>query len=249
LIGLTFDSTTKLNRITDYLRGFKVRPVVRLICDAPQSGFNWSQLVDPCRFISQYADIMISVIDSYYMKNFSAKSYAARVNNVLATYGQWAKIIEIGNEVSGDWLGPDEYVYEKLLVAAALVKKEGLETAVTHYLDGNNPSRMIAWARQFSCNADYQLVSWYPNWSPEHQPDWNQVFKDLAGVYPTATLGFGEFGPQPKKWTEAQRISLIRRIYSVKPAGVLNYQGFGFYWNTYQELGNPSVLRVLRGEG
>jgi len=250
MLGITFDNTTKLDRIVEFLDTFEERVTVRLICDRAQDGFTWHQLVKPCKEISKRADILITICDSIYFKDHSARTYELRTRNALDQYGQWAKYFEIGNEIGGDWLGEEETVQRKVDIAGRLVKKAGKKRVVTWYYQDNQPQQIIHYMRNYPNEADYHLVSWYPFWYHTGlSVNWDNIFSQIVGLNPEAKVGFGEFGVEPKKLPDSVIVNLIKHVYSVK-VGLPNFIGGYFYWNGYKAALHPysDVADALRGK-
>ena len=235
MIGITLDSTERLGVIVRFLERFRVRPWVRLICDMESDGFKWDQLLKPCEEISKVADIMITVADSYYISKITPAQYEKRTQKVLDTYGKWIQCVEVGNEIAGDWLGPEQSVLEKVHRANALVRNSGVRSAVTWYLDGSNQNQMWGMIDRAEISADWHLISWYPNWTPNVKPDWDAVFRRLGTRFPYSSVGFGEFGAEPRRASQAKKASLIREIYSIRPK-VNNFIGLYFYWSTFRSI-------------
>ncbi len=242
MIGLTFDDASNPKKIAAYLATFPERPTVRLICDEPGSGFDWRGMLDAVKIISQQANIMMMVCDSYYIKKISLTEMAARTKRVVDLFGPFIRTVEIGNEIGGDWLGPLSEVHAKVEVCRKMVPSH-LNTAITWYYDGNdNGLALMKALGSHTWKADWHLVSWYPNWGVDAVPDWSAVFrvlKTLGG----SLVGFGEFGEEPKKYLASQRAAMIRAQYA------LGYPG-NFYWNAWDALrrNQTRVLAALRGD-
>lgn len=243
IYGLTFDRTMNLPRIIRVLKEISAatdkRLTVRLICDEPESGFEFEAMIEPVKQISVVADVMVEVLDSYYMSAVAVKKYEKRVDKVLSMYGEWLTYVECGNEVAGDWLGDDEVVHEKVGSAIDMVKNFGKKAVVTYYLDGANPDRMLQFADAFRLTPDLALISWYPGWTPRARPDWGTLFVGLMAKTGAMQTGFGEFGPEPLQMRYLERSHLISDIHAIRPALALSPERFiggGFYWNAWPDL-------------
>ena len=246
--GITFDSTEKLEAICKFLDTCKSRPTVRLICDMRKDGFTWHQLMEPCKEISKRADIMIMVADSINVKDISPKNYEVRTQNAIDSYGQWAKYFEIGNELSGDWLGSDSAIYDKVKRAGAVVKRAGFPRVITWFYDAARPAEMISYMRNYPQEAEYHLLSWYPYWATVITRDWNKIFSDMVALVPGAKVGFGEFGTEPREQSDKYTADFITSIYAIQPT-VPNWIGGGFYWDGYRAVTKREklVMGVLSG--
>lgn len=200
--------------------------------------------------IAPHADIMITIIDSYFMKSFAPKTFYDRTVKAIWHYHPWAKAFEVANEMTGHWIGPYKRKFQKCAnIATDLVRKEGFKSVITWYYDGNDPDRMFDIGFDYPCNADYHLISWYPNQSPGFYPKWQEVFDRFAEMCPEGLLGFGEFGCEPKTWTPKQKAFLIEQMYDIK----INHPRFiggYFYWNAYEAVmkKEQKVLNALRGK-
>ena len=169
------------------------------------------------------------------MKEFTLASYIDRTRKAIAEYSKWATWFEVGNEIGGDWMGPDDAVAEKVSSALNICRFAGVKTAVTWYLSGTFPGRSRSVVATWNLPSDLALYSWYPNYSPRYEPDWNDWFNLLAMKYPNAQVGFGEFGGEPNPKTHIHRAKLIEKIYAIKPACPRFIGGY-FYWDTWLDV-------------
>lgn len=235
-VGFTFDRTDRFDAIQRFLRQCKKRPCVRLICDPPWSGFVWDQLREPCRILSQKADILLTVSDSIAFKKYSVSEYVERTRKAMAEYGRWVKWFEVGNEIGGGWLGQQDDVADKLAGAMNVARETGRGTAVTWYLAGSSPDTTAYTIKRMSVPADLQLISYYPNWAPDYTPDWEAWFGMLAMKYQRSKVGIGEFGAEPMLKTPSHRADLIRKMYKTARFASSRFFGGYFYWDTWQDV-------------
>lgn len=231
------------------------RPTIRLICDEPGSGFDWKQLIEPMKNLADVADIMVMLLDSLYLSRMRIGEYRDRAKKALDMYGQYAKIFEIGNEIGGEWVGDQGPTEAKCNAALEVFESARKWSAVTWYADGtDHMNQFFNAVTHMDINADFQLVSWYPYYSPGMNPDWNAVFQFLANAKPGRRYGFGEFGTEHEAHGEevvappAARAALVNEMYRVAPT-VPGFIGGGFYWRGWQDVlakPNPQVRLAVQ---
>lgn len=245
-LGFTFDRMDRFDSIIRFVRSCRKRPVLRLICDPPWAGFVYDQLREPCRILSQDADIMLCLADSTAVAKFSLADYADRARKAIAQYNKWVKWVEVGNEVGGPWLGELKDVEEKVTAAFNIAREAGKKTAITWLHSGSSPNTMAGVVHRITVPADLQLVSYYPNWSPsDYEPDWQQLFGLLSVKYSKALVGIGEFGPEPMVKTPPHRAKLIRDFYRTVTYRPERFFGGYFYWDTWQDACGHKESQVV----
>jgi hypothetical protein len=244
IYGLTIDDAYGWKKLIPSIKSLPKRPTLRIICDEPGSGFKWQDLIEPVYKLSQHADIMIMLLDSYYMRYVGIQEMADRARKAIEHYGRWAKYFEVGNEIGGEWLGDNMAVEAKCVAALEVCRQTNVKTAVTWYFDGHHTERFDE-AINMQIDADLQLVSWYPYYSPSISPDWDKVFQRLAKAKPGRLYGFGEFGTEHEQngrevvAGSKSRAKLITNMHAVKPA-VEGYVGGWFYWRGLQDILKPT---------
>ncbi len=162
-------------------------------------------------------------------------------------------IWEVGNEINGEWLFGNTKrcspkasvnstsqadVVTKMVETYDYLKSQGKVTALTLYY--NTPCRrpvaneMFTWANanipaRMKGGLDYLLVSYYEVDCRGYKPDWEQVFSQLATMFPNSKLGISEFGWSDKRTSNPIIKDLVQRHYAIHPS-VSNWVGGGFYW-------------------
>ena len=140
------------------------------------------------------------------MKKVSIAQYSARTSKYLAAFPTGVDLLEVGNEITGNWLGTESDVVTKMTNAFDLVVAAGGKTELTlygcsdsgdtydmfHWVDANVPSRMLS-------GLDYVLVSYYEGDCGKPRTDWTSAFRKLHQLFPAAGVGFGEVGYVNKK--------------------------------------------------
>jgi hypothetical protein len=187
------------------------------------------------------------------MRCFTPAEHLDRFKDYVTTLGSLVDIWEVGNEINGEWLFGDTKrcspktsvkstsqadVVTKMTETFDYLKSQGKVTALTLYY--NTPCRrpaaneMFTWAdanvpARMKTGLDYLLVSYYEVDCHGHKPDWQQVFSQLATMFPNSRLGISEFGWSDKKASDPVIKDLVQRHYAIHPS-VSNWIGGGFYW-------------------
>lgn len=243
--GLTFETTPfeKRKALVDYLKSYGVKlPTVRLIWQPEESAGEFFARIE---YYSPHCNLLICIYDSTLIGKLSLADIEFRTRTVLNfrnnEFFDHEFTVEILNEGGGDWLGEDEEVIKKATLCQSLCTFAGIRTAATFYLS-DNLARFFDFAKKSFLKPTYVFISWYPNWTPKYHPDWRSIFLLLSDIFPKSLLGFGEFGPQPKKAGIAERKKLIREIHTLKIVDP-NYCLGGFYWNAADDFTMHGILR------
>lgn len=262
----TDDSTVQTASQVSAVAAFSKRVTIRTVFDPPVGGLPAAtDYLSSVQALSATADVMGQPVDSSAMSQFTTAAISARIAEYLSTLGPYVQIWEIGNEVNGNWLGPNVITKVETMYDAA--KAAGKLTALTLYYE-NPPTpgyEMISWVDQnipsghrMRSGLDYVLVSYYEDQNGGHQltqSELDTMFTALAARFPNARLGFGECG-----WggqipsADATRAALIQRFYGYRVPSVPAYVGGGFYWHFRQTMvpqGTPdwTVLQSLMSGG
>ncbi|MDA8196434.1 MAG: hypothetical protein M0019_04355 [Actinomycetota bacterium] len=121
--SVTIDSLDNLASTLNAVKSvYPSRAMVRIVVDPGVSLTQYQSAIDLAHSMS--IKVMIELMDSQYMKNYSFSNYQARIDQILGTLKD-VDAWEIGNEVNGNWLGSN--VAEK--VAYAIDKASGTSTA------------------------------------------------------------------------------------------------------------------------
>jgi hypothetical protein len=236
LYGITIDSIDHLPQIVLALKSFQKRPTVRIVFD---EGIHAKDYLVACQQISQVADIMGELLDSYYLHTYSLAQYTARAQEYLHDLGQYVSIWEIGNEINGDWLGAQ--AAEKALAAFRVMHAAGKATALTCYYNAgceDNHGNMFDWlgkniSSELKNGVDYALISYYEddcNHSVLTAAQWEIVYQKLGAMFPNAKLGHGECGTS----LLSKKAAMMQRYYSMKLSHPRFVGGY-FWWYTRQD--------------
>lgn len=248
IFGVTIDSIDNLPEIINSLKSFKIKPTSRIVFDENQPASYYKNAITK---ISAVSSIMGEILDSFYVKNYSATTYSARTSEYLNLFGALIDIWEIGNEVNGEWLGETSTVVAKINKAYDLIKAKGKKTALTLYYNENcwenQSNEMFTWTQKnispdMKQNLDYVWLSYYEDDCNNLQPDWPTVFEKLGKIFPHSKIGFGEVGT---KFVN-RKASYIKRYYNMKidhPRYVGGY--FWWYFNEDMVPATKSLWSVL----
>jgi hypothetical protein len=244
-----------LARLLDSLRHLSVKPTVRIVyAPGKKKGyFSANSYLDATRQIRSAGYVFGQPVDSFYMRCFTPAEHLNRFKDYVNTLDTLVDIWEVGNEINGEWLfGSTQRcspkasanstsqadVVTKMVEAYDYLKSQGKVTALTLYY--NTPCRrpaaneMFTWAdgnipARMKTGLDYLLVSYYEVDCQGRKPDWQQVFSQLATMFPNSKLGISEFGWSEKRKSDAMIKDLVERHYAIHPR-VPNWVGGGFYW-------------------
>jgi len=230
MYGVTIDSISRLPSIVGSLRALSQKPTTRIVFDEHVPAWQYRKAVNRIHKVSY---VMGELLDSFYVKEYSVNGYLKRTEEYMDTLGSKVDIWEIGNEINGNWLGDTPSVVAKMTGAYDLVSERGGKTALTfhHYLSSRD---MLNWAKKhvperMKHGLDYVFVSFYHD--RKVKPDWENIFKRLAVMFPNAKLGFGEVGTE----FQARKKSHLERYYKMKISQP-NYVGGYFWWYGKQDM-------------
>lgn len=243
----TDDPNTGTSAQVDALASLPRRIALRVVLD---QGTAPADYVDSVRRLAAVADVMALPLDSSDMAKVNAAQAGERARRYMAALQDSARIWEVGNEVNGDWVGPDAVGKIEAMFDAALA--HGKKTALTFYYE--NPATpghdMLPWidanipaGHRLRTGLDYVMVSYYEDQNGGHrltQSEIDAIFSGLARRFPNAKVGFGEFGwGRSIPADDAVRAELIGRFHgytSSEPAFI----GGGFYWHFRQTMSPKS---------
>jgi hypothetical protein len=237
LYGVTIEEVSSIDDIVESLQMLARKPTVRVVFQNGEPATRYTRSVQR---IHAVGGVMGEVLDSFAVKNISVDEYGARVSEFLDALGDDVDIWEIGNEVNGDWLGTNDDVHDKITNAYQLVHSRGKTTALTLYYNQgcylSADHEMFHWAERYvdpelQSGLDYVLVSYYEDDCKGLQPDWNDVFKRLATMFPNSKIGFGECGTTD----DAKKAEFIERYYQLQ-IDLPQYVGGYFWWYYYQDM-------------
>jgi hypothetical protein len=244
-----------LAKLMDSLRHLSVKPTVRIVYSpGKKNGYvPASSYLDATKQIKSVGYIFGQPVDSFYMRCFTPAEHRNRFRDYVTTMDTFVDIWEVGNEINGEWLfGKTRHcspkasvkstsqadVVTKMVEAYDYLKSQGKVTALTLYY--NTPCRrpdaneMFVWAdtnipARMKAGLDYLLVSYYEVDCRGYKPDWQQLFSQLATMFPNAKLGISEFGWSDKRISTPTIEDLLQKHYAIHPS-VSNWAGGGFYW-------------------
>jgi hypothetical protein len=231
--GVTVDRVQPLDAILEAVRALPRRMTVRVVLDDGVPPETYRDLIEG---LAPGADVMAELADSYDFKTLDRPGMAEKTRRYLDAFGPQVAIWEVGNEVNGDWLGPEAEVVAKVTDAFDQVKARGGRTALTLYYwggpDGLAPEiHMARWAlahlpARMLVGLDYVFVSYYEDYFPaRHRPDWERVFHVLGRAFPDSLLGLGEVGAL----RDGNHEDRVRRYYGLR-VDHPRYVGGCFWW-------------------
>jgi hypothetical protein len=264
LYGVTLDDISNINGEVSSLQQLGVMPTARVVFDASEKP---SYYASPLQKLHNVAYIMGQVSDSTDMKKYTPDSYASRAQSYFSALGNQVDVWEIGNEVNGNWLGTG--MMPKIEAAYDVVSANQGATAITFFYEGeptdsknciskgNGGDDMFSWitknfqldlpvsqrsaeSEKVRLNANYILISWYPQQCNNLKPDWTAVYNELAAIFPNSKLGFGEIGTANPQKGSAYEKDLIQDFYPLArnislPASYIG----GYFWWYYAEEMTP----------
>lgn len=246
IYGVTIDSVVNLAETVKSLRSLPFKPTTRIVFDENVSAANY---VNAAAQIHAVSFVMGEILDSFFMKTITTEAYAARTSEYMNALGSNVDIWEIGNEINGEWLGDTPSVVAKMNAAYNLVKAKRKAAALTLYYNAgclpNQTNEMFTWAQNNVSAAmkgglDYVFISYYEDDCNNLQPNWPEVFKKLATIFPNSKIGFGEVG----SIDAAKKAAFINRYYNMK-INLPNYVGGYFWWYFSQDM-VPSTSPLLK---
>jgi hypothetical protein len=244
-----------LAKLLDSLKHLSVKPTARIVYSPgdKKEYLPANSYLDATRQIKSVGYVFGQPVDSYYMKCFTPAEHLARFKDYVTTLSPFVDIWEVGNEINGEWLfgktkrcsqkasvntTSQADVVTKMVEAYDYLTSQDKVTALTLYY--NTPCRrpaaneMFTWVNanipaRMKTGLDYLFVSYYEVDCQGYKPDWQQVFSQLATVFPNSRLGISEFGWSDKNHSNPTVKDLVQRHYAIHP-GVSHWVGGGFYW-------------------
>lgn len=249
MVGVTVDSVENLSGIVAALSELPVKPVTRIVFDERVPATEYKKAAEQIQTVSY---VMGEILDSSAMKSYSVQAYSARTSEYLKVLDARVDIWEIGNEINGEWLGEPNAVAEKMIAAFDLVKSRGKTTALTLYFNEGcfteKSNETFTWARKhipekMKTGLNYVWLSYYEDDCSGLKPDWENVFRKLALMFPNSKIGFGEVGT---RFSE-KKAEYIERYYGMKISHP-EFVGGYFWWYFVQDMvpANRPLLRKLK---
>lgn len=237
IYGVTIDSIDNLTETVKSLKSLAFKPTTRIVFDENVKAIYYQKAVLQIHSVSF---IMGGLLDSSYFKKYSVDAYSARTTEYLSVLDNNVDIWEVGNEINGEWLGDAPTVVAKMNSAYDLVKAKNKLAALTlYYNEGcwtNKANEMFTWAEKNISSTlrqglNYVFISYYEDDCNGLRPEWQQVFKKLADLFPNAKIGFGEVGTKDA----SKKIAQINYYYNIKIAHP-HYVGGYFWWYFLQDM-------------
>lgn len=192
--------------------------------------------------------IMLQPIDSADVAVISVINYVEHLEKCDEILGYNFEMMEVANEINGDWLG--KFAYKKMMVAIESAIK--WPQAVTLYLDNANPD-VWDWCLEHPFYADYVLMSNYQMSTIEQEPPipLQLIISNMTLLFPNSKIGFGEYGTEAADGTNTatleQKSQMVRQ-FETRPITRPNDIGGGFYWDFYADCieKDTGLLEVFR---
>ena len=262
--GITLENIENLDMTLKLIKSSRKKLTVRLVMDNDNVS-TYKKVVDA---LAPHAYIMVQVLDSEQMPNYSAQKIRRRTTQAMDAFGDKVALWEIGNELNGDWVGssPQE-INAKAQAAYEVVKKRNGRTALTlNYWAGENcyDAKKGKWQDTLSYagslpaalrNVDYAFLSIYETaCDPAQHPssdDLAATFNNFKEQFSQDTkFGIGEIGAQDesdgqKKPTLQEKQRIANYYYGLQQplsAKVGNrYVGGYFWWYFYRDATLPEA--------
>ncbi|WP_145795935.1 hypothetical protein [Kitasatospora atroaurantiaca] len=233
-----------LPQLVASLEALPQRPTERIVFDQGEPPSAYTAAVAALQPISY---LMAEPVDSSQVAGASLADYHARTAALLAAFGTRIDLWEVGNEINGEWLGSAADVTAKVADSYRQVAAAGGRTAITLYYNPNcsedTAHQMLPWTREnvpqdLKNGLDYVLVSYYEDNCHHYRPplsEWNQVFTELAQLFPHARVGFGENGTSERTAPLDQKAEQLTHYYTL-PVTAPRYMGGHFWWYYAEDM-------------
>ena len=260
--GVTVDRVseyaTVVDSIANLVENAAGRARVRIVFDEGVAATNYDTIVAAAQAAG--LEVVGEILDSYAMSLYSLPAFQARVQEYVdhfPTIDVW----EIGNEVNGEWLGPD--VAAKIAWAADYVKTQdpGDTTMLTFYWQmgtaAGAATSLFQWIDDHvdaSLRADVDVVAlsaWIGDAPLGVAHD--EVFERLHALFPAQRIVMGELGywspGTTKAWwwrsetdpTGAVRRAVAEQMYLANLS--FDYADGGvFWWYYFDEMRDRGAL-------
>lgn len=234
--GVTVDAVEPLDEIVEATLGFSRTLTLRVVFD---NGVKAAEYRPAVEALSRHAWIMGELMDSYDFRSCDQGCFERRTRDYVGTLSDLVSVWEVGNEVNGEWVREGPEVEAKIRYAADWVKAHRGRTALTLFCNLNcwesAEHELFTWTELNLPEAlrrkmDYVLLSYYEEECGGDRPDWNLVFRRLAGLFPGAGLGFGEVGAR-----RGDKTAYLRRYYGMH-VDVPGFIGGYFWWFFNQDM-------------
>lgn len=199
--------------------------------------------------------LMLRVIDSEDMKDYSVKSYAKRYQETLNVLGPFADYVECANEVSGSrgdrsWPGPD--AGEKMQSALKVCLNSNKRRVVTLYWNNDDPGYVWEWVKNNQFKSEVVLMSNYQRSSTVIPQGLMGIANQMSNKFPGSLVGFGEYGCENSAGVDdatiVERVNMITEFETRIIATAEDIKG-NFYWDAYEHLVSkvdPAVLLAFQ---
>lgn len=262
LYGVTLDDVSNVSAQVTSLKQLVHTPTTRVVFDG---GVNPSYYSGPVKQLRDVSYIMGQILDSTEMGKMTVAQYQQRTQSYVSAMASQVDIWEIGNEVNGGWLSRNTQA--QIRAAYNTVSAAKGATAVTFFYEGeptdpkncidknNGGNDMFTWIRdnyqlnlapeqrdpeneKLRLGLNYVFISWYPQQCNDIQPNWSDIYKKLAEIFPNSKVGFGEIGTENPQGGSAYEVNLIKQFYPMAKTTTLpsSYVGGYFWWYYAEEM-------------
>jgi hypothetical protein len=260
--GVTVDRINNyasvVQSVADLVQNVANDAYMRVVFDEFVPAANYDAIVNAAA--AAHVVVVGQILDSFPMRQYSLLQWQARVQEYVDHFPQ-ITVWEIGNEVNGEWLGPQ--VKEKIEYAASYVKAKDPsdKTVLTFYWQmgtaGAAANALFQWISDnvspaLKANVDVVALSTWIGDAPLGIAH-DEVFERLHALFPTQQVMMGELGywsPRTSQywWWRSQqnptttvRRALAKQMYLANlsfPYGL----GGNFWWFYYDEMWGKTPL-------
>ena len=254
--GITVDRTTQYPAVvqsaSDLVDGAPADAFMRVVFDELVPATSYDGIVAAATAANVH--VVGEILDSSAMSKYPLAQWQSRVDEYVAHFPA-LDVWEVGNEVNGEWLGPQ--VQEKIEYAARHVKAThpGATTMLTFYWQmgtaGSGATSLFQWIHDhvtpaLAADVDVLALSAWIGDAPLGIAH-DEVFERLHALFPSQRIVIGELGywspgtTQAWWWrsqanpTTTVRQALARHMYLANLAFPYGLGG-NFWWYYYDEM-------------
>lgn len=258
-IGVTVDRVSGLRRQITVLKQLPAPVWVRLVCDPGEDPDSYESAVDQLLTVPGI-ELMIQPVDSLFCEKLSKTEYLSRFQDYVTAFKGKAHSVEVGNELSGDWLGPDSETIPKVTEATKMVNEAGMKSHLCLYLEDPNSGEavdlpMFKWAKKLDPSMRSTLssvgASYYEganNGELIKSPRWCEIFNAMEFYFPNSDQSISEFGFEELRGVPVK--SIENKLYQYW--NVQKFEGYPLdqgvsYWNFSEtvRMGDHGIQAIL----